>query len=174
MVHIPDLRAIGALEEPVSCQRPFIKKDWRRCIPVVARSIISIRRLEYRPRLHPAARRRRIAAVPGQQPELVAGGPAVAGGIGQVRLAATVHGRGALLHGGADGLPGGGGLGEDLDAANAAGGVERGDAQGLKAIAHAGEDEVIAGGEAEDGAVDAPGSGELREIAPAVPRSGAA
>lgn len=140
----------------------------------MASSVIPVRRLEDRARLDPAARRSRIAAVPGEEAELVAGGPAVAGRVGQEGLAAVVHGRGALLDRRADGLPRGGRLREHLGGADAAGRVERRDAQRLQAVAHARVDEVVARREAQDRAVDAPRVAELGQVAPAVPGGGAA
>ena len=118
--------------------------------------------------LVPARSQQRVpGALVRQQAQLVAVGPAEAGAVGDKSLAAVVERRGALVDGVPDALPGQGRFGEHLFGVE----IERGrgghgrDAEGLEVGAgEARVDKVVAVGDAEDGAVDAPFGCELAGV----------
>lgn len=126
MVDIPNLRAIGTVEETNNKSVWLLLSLDHRHLPIVRGSIIPVRRAEQRSRLCPRSFLEGVAAFIREKAELVASRAAVAGREGEERLAIMIQWCWALVHAETVNLPGLQRQREFMAGANASGGVECG------------------------------------------------
>lgn len=126
-------------------------------VPIVTCAIISVCRGQKWPSLHPACGFSWVPAIPGQEPQLIAGGPAVARTVCQISLSTVVHCNWPLINWVSNSLPGFRRLGYNSGGSNWAWRIKWCDTERLEpGAAKAGIDKVVGRGGAEDGAVNSP------------------
>lgn len=132
----------------------------------MSRTVVAVCRGKDGTRLDPASTQRRVTtSIPGEETQAVLSSPTVASRVGEVGLAAVVHGSRTFHNWCAVLLPALGGCRENLCGADFARRGELCDTERLKTVGHAGPDEVVApAAEADDAAVDAPGVGQGGEV----------
>lgn len=139
-------------------------------IPVTSSTIISLPGTENRTDLCPRAQRDRITTIPGQQPQLIAWGPAVRCGKGQHSLASIVEGCRSFVNGSTQSFPRVGWVGYDLGCAKGSWGCQWGNTKTLFVICHAWKDKAIAVlSEAKNGCDNTPFTVQLAGVCACVP-----